>query len=97
MYQLVIKQRAIQMQKDAYDWYETEKGGLGEFFLKELDEHYQKLQAFPAAYGRKEGNYRQISLRKFPYVIVFRIIKTTVVVYAVFHTSRNPNDKIKGK
>ena len=85
------------MQKDAYDWYELQKDGLGELFLKELDENYDKLQSFPAAYGKREGNYRHINLKKFPYVVVFKIIKTTVLVYAVFHTSRNPKDKLKGK
>ena len=97
MYQLIFKPRAIQMQKDAYDWYELQKDGLGELFLKELDENYDKLQSFPAAYGKREGNYRHINLKKFPYVVVFKIIKTTVLVYAVFHTSRNPKDKLKGK
>lgn len=95
MHQLVLKPRAIRMQKDAYDWYELQKDGLGELFLRELEEHYHKIQVLPASYGKKDGNYRQISLKKFPYVIVYRIFKTTVLVYAVFHTSRNPNDKIK--
>lgn len=64
------------MQKDAYDWYELQKKGLGELFLEELDENYRKLQSFPTAYSNKEHKYRQLNLKKFPYVIVFKIIKT---------------------
>jgi plasmid stabilization system protein ParE len=56
-----------------------------------------QLQDSPEAFSKRDGNYRHIKLRKSPYVVVFRIIKTTVVVYAVFHTSRKPEDKIKGK
>lgn len=81
------------MQKEAYEWYELQQKGLGELFLNELDKHYAKAVSLPTAYSKKEGNYRCISLRKFPYVIVFKIIKTTVVVYAVFHTSRSPKSK----
>ena len=95
MYQLVLKPRAIQMQKDAYDWYESQKSGLGELFLKELDNNYLKLQSFPTAYSKGEGKYRHSQLKKFPYIIVFKIINTQVLVYAVFHTSRNPKDKLR--
>ena len=50
---LTFKPRAIQMQKDAYDWYESRQKGLGELFLTELEENYQKLSSFPAAYGKR--------------------------------------------
>lgn len=81
------------MQKEAYDWYELRQKGLGELFLNELDNHYTKAQLHPTAYSKRERNYRCIILKKFPYVIVFKLIKTTVVVYAVFHTSRSPKNK----
>ena len=97
MYTLVLKQRAIRMQKDAYDWYEMQKDGLGELFLKELDEHYRKLEIFPTVYGQRDGRYRHLQLRKFPYAIVFKIIKAQVLVYALFHTSRDPKNKLKRK
>ena len=95
MHTLIIKPHAVQMQKDAYDWYELQKKGLGELFIKTLDEHYNKLEHFPEAYSKREGQYRHLQLKKFPYVIVFKIIKTQVLVYAVFHTSRNPKHKLK--
>ena len=97
MHHLIFKPRAIQMQKDAFDWYQQQKEVLGELFLKELDTVYRKVQNFPTAYGKKDRNFRQAMLKKFPYVVVFKIIKTTIVVYAVFHTSRNPRHKNREK
>lgn len=94
MYQLIIKPRAVLMQQEAYIWYEQQQPGLGEKFLGELEDKYQKISNNPRAYGKRNESYRHIVLRKFPYVIVFRIIKKTVVIYAVFHTSRNPQDRI---
>jgi len=95
MYQVIFKPRAIEMQRDAYLWYEQQNEGLGELFLKELDYCYRKIQSFPSAYTLVNGNYRQMSLKRFPYVIVFKIKDVEILIYAVFHTSRNPKEKIK--
>lgn len=93
MYSLLLKPRAILMTKDAYNWYETQKPGLGEEFLEELDVLYHKLESHPEYFGKVKKNFRQVALKRFPFVIVYEIIKTEVVVFAVFHTSRNPKGK----
>ena len=95
MYSLIQKTRAILMTKEAYDWYELQRTGLGEEFLSELDGIYHKLQTHPEYFGKLKKNFRQAALKRFPFVIVFEIIKTEVVVFAVFHTSRNPKYKFK--
>jgi hypothetical protein len=95
MYQLVIKQRAFLMMQEAYDWYEKQRTGLGEEFLVELDVYFKKLEETPMFYGKIKKNYRQLSLNRFPYVIVFEIIKNEVIIFAIFHTSRNPKFKFK--
>lgn len=83
------------MAKDAYDWYEEQRQGLGEIFLDELDNCYKKLESNPASSPKIMKNYRQARLKRFPYVILFEIIKTDVVVLSVFHTKRNPKNKFK--
>ena len=93
MHSLIIKPRAILMTKNAYDWYETQKPGLGEEFLEDLDGIYHKLELHPEYFSKIKKNFRQAGLKRFPFVIVYEIIKTEVVVFAVFHTSRNPKGK----
>jgi len=83
------------MSKEAYDWYEEQKRGLGEEFLKELDSNYNKLQSHPEYFRKIKNNFRQTSLKRFPYVVIFEIMKNEVVVFAVFHTKRNPELKFK--
>lgn len=95
MYLLILKRRAIVMTKEAYDWYEEQKQGLGEEFLTELDSYYNKLQSHPEYFGKIKKNFRQAALKRFPYVVVYEIIKNEVVVFAVFHTKRNPKLKFK--
>lgn len=95
MHTVILKPRAILMAKQAYEWYEGQSNGLGELFLSELDRCYKKLEAQPAFYRKLKKNYRQMRLKRFPYVVVYEIMKTKVVVFAVFHTSRNPKRKFK--
>jgi plasmid stabilization system protein ParE len=58
--------------------------------IKEID----KLAFFP--YSNKQNrfldniNYREIILRKYPFVITYRIEENTVKVINIIHTSRNP-------
>lgn len=95
MYQLIIRPRATNMAEKAYNWYEKQQPGLGKLFVAELITCYDKLETWPAAYTIINKNYRHIILKTFPYVVIFEIIKQDVIIYAVFHTSRDPRTKFK--
>lgn len=83
------------MTKKAYEWYEEQKQGLGESFLSELDTCYRKLASHPDHYGKIKKNFRQVAFKRFPFVVVYEILKKEVVVFAVFHTKQNPKRKTK--
>jgi len=95
MYTVQIKPSAILMAKDAYEWYEEQKVGLGDLFLAELSRCYNKLENNPLHYQKLKRNYRHLVLNKFPYVLIFEIIENEIVILAVFHTARNPKLKFK--
>jgi toxin ParE1/3/4 len=95
MHPVVLKPRAVLMTKDAYDWYEVRSRGLGEIFLDELDKCIKKLQSNPAGCPKILKNYRQAKMKRFPYVVLFEIFKTDIVVLSVFHTKRNPKNRFK--
>jgi hypothetical protein len=97
MYTIQIKPVAVQMAKDAYDWYEEQKEGLGNLFLSELSRCYTKLEKNPLFYQKLKKNYRHLVLNKFPYVLIFEIIEYEIIIFAVFHTSRSPKFKFKKK
>lgn len=90
---LILRTGAIEMAKDAYDWYEQRSLGLGDRFLESLESALFNIEHHPLHYGKIEGGYRQLKLKKFPYVIIYEIIENIVVVFAVFHESRNPELK----
>jgi toxin ParE1/3/4 len=95
MYSLITRPRALAMIQKAYQWYEEQKQGLGEEFLAELQQYYRKLQAHPEYFGKQKKTFRQAVLKRFPYVITYKIIKTKVVVFGVFHTRRNSKFKFR--
>lgn len=95
MYCLIIKPNAVKMLKEAYEWYEDKRIGLGDEFLDEIDACYDKLELIPEAYQKIKKDIRQIVVKRFPYVLVYEIFEKEIIIYAVFHTSQNPEKKFK--
>lgn len=80
------------MQK-SYDYYESKSLGLGERFLLTVEEYFEIIKNNPKQFQVKREEIREAYLQKFPFIIVYQIIKDTIIVYSVFHTSRNPSTK----
>lgn len=83
---------------DGFAWYENKKKGLGFEFLNEIEVTINKIVAQPGSFGSK-GNlrYREASLKRFPYVIVYRIYprKNEIFISALHHTSKSPRKKYR--
>jgi plasmid stabilization system protein ParE len=94
MQQLIFKPRAIRMMRASYRWYEKQRKDLGEEFLAEVDQKLKIIQSNPQLFAVVKKPYHQAPLERFPFLIVYEIIKNDIIVYAIFHTSRNPNKKI---
>lgn len=94
-YTLVIKEEAKFDITDAYEWYESKQQKLGEKFKSQVRKAFKSILANPKGYQVITGNFRQAAVPKFPFVVVFEVFETEVVVYAVFHTSQHPTKKIR--
>jgi toxin ParE1/3/4 len=75
---------------EAYVWYESRRVGLGAEFLNAVDASMERIRRQPAIYARVHEEYRRALIRRFPYAIFFECAETAVTIYAVFHTSHNP-------
>ncbi|RYZ99344.1 MAG: type II toxin-antitoxin system RelE/ParE family toxin [Sphingobacteriaceae bacterium] len=77
----------------ACKWYNKRQTGLGGKLLNEVNSYLELIAANPLQYNVRFSNkYRFASLYMFPYFIVYRVDEDehTVIVNAVFHTSRDP-------
>lgn len=92
-YNLEIRSLAALETIEAFDWYEQQQPGLGLDFLSALDTFYNHLTQNPFVHSFYSGNIRQGIVGKFPYVVVYEIWDRTIVVYSVFITSRDPEQK----
>jgi plasmid stabilization system protein ParE len=76
----------------AFEWYEREEFHLGFEFLDELRDAYVRILNHPLAYQSLRSGIRRALTRCFPYAIFFSIQGEVIVVLAVLHTARDPEE-----
>ncbi|GMQ25422.1 hypothetical protein Aoki45_21040 [Algoriphagus sp. oki45] len=76
---------------ESFRWYESEKKGLGDEFLKSLDFSLNVIGENPIAYSfRYKKLVRAYPMNRFPFLILYLVKEGFVDVVSVFHTSQNP-------
>jgi len=87
---ITLTEEALQEEIEAFLFYEDEQVGLGERFLKEVEDALQKVCEHPTHYSFSDETktIRDISLIKFPFVIIFQIKSDRIEVYHVHHTKK---------
>jgi plasmid stabilization system protein ParE len=76
---------------EAYLWYEGQRAGLGEEFLSSVDACLESIRRRPEMYAVVHEGLRRSLVRRFPYAVFYESSETKVTIYAVFHTSRDPD------
>lgn len=94
-YILEVKDEANLEIIEAYLYYEEKRRGLGEEFLEHLDSYFDRITTNPKHFPQKRKPYREAFIKRFPFLIVYEVIKNKVIVYSVFNTWQNP-DRRKG-
>lgn len=83
--------------QESFDWYEDRGQGLGHKLIDIIDNTIELILLNPEGFLIKKEPFREASLKKFPYIIVYEYVKEKQVVYLlhIFHTSRHPRIKYK--
>lgn len=87
---LIVNPEAEADLADARAWYDRQRAGLGDVLLERVEEVFTRLQRTPELYGKVFQDLRIARVRRFPYIVVYRIDADQITVVAVYHTSRNP-------
>mgnify|MGYP002777084809 CR=1 FL=1 len=74
----------------AYNWYEDQQEGLGDDSLNCVDEKINQIQQMPELYAIVHKDIRRVEIRRFPYLIYYRVVVDRVIVLAVLHGRINP-------
>ena len=79
---------------EAIAWYESRQEGLGFDFINYLDGYFQTLKENYALFPiKRQPVYRELPLKRFPFVIIYEYLDNTTFVYSVFNTSQDPLKK----
>ncbi len=71
-------------------FYENCRPGLGDEFVDAVLDCLERIAESPQLYARIRKEYRQATIRRFPYAIYYESIDESIVVYSVFHCSQDP-------
>lgn len=96
-FNVIIKEEAFFEIDEAYDYYEGQKGGLGQRFLIELEFGIAALSETPYHYSYflNSLRFRSHALEVFPFSVIYEILDADVIVYAVYNTYKTPLDFFK--
>ena len=75
--------------REAYEWYERKKEGLGDDFLEAIQKSLDSISKNPTHYSFTDETKRRIIVRKFPYKIIYQIFGNEIYVSAIFHFKQN--------
>ena len=75
----------------AHDWYEEQRQGLGQVFSTAVESAVTRITAMPEMYVKALRDIRRAKVRKFPYLIYYRILSDPIEMIAVLHGSRDPH------
>jgi toxin ParE1/3/4 len=91
-YRLVAEPEVDLDVEAAFDWYQGEQAGLGLEFLDQLRATYERIVRRPLQYQYLRSGVRRALVRRFPYAVYFAVEGDVIVVLAVLHASRDPEE-----
>ena len=89
--QLIISQLAEEDLKEAKEYYNSKKEGLGDEFVSEIEDTLKRITLNPKQYPKVKKDIRKALTNRFSYGIFFVFKNYIINVLSVFHTSRDPD------
>jgi len=89
-YPLIIRPEAELDMEAGIEWYEKQRSGLGIEFLIEVERVFDRIADNPVLYASEYRSIRRAKIKRFPYIVYYRLINQSVEVVAVQHGHRHP-------
>jgi hypothetical protein len=96
-YKLIIIESAIVEIEDACLYYNDQLVGLGFEFEEEIFTLLELINSNPLLFPIKFAHFREATVKRFPFVIIYEIDEKSIIVTAIFHTKQSPAKKTKRK
>ena len=76
--------------REASEWYDGRRAGLGGEFLAEVERSLMLIQESPSLFAEVHKNVRRALVKRFPYGVFYLTQPGGVIVLAVLHQARSP-------
>lgn len=76
---------------EALRYYATRNPEVALQFDAEVDSALRRIAAGAEQFPAVDDGHRYLQLRRFPFLIIFRVIRDRITVIAVAHSSRSPD------
>ena len=77
--------------EDGFEFYEQQKPGIGEYFLRTPQAEIASLDGHAGVHSRCFGHYYRMLSGRFPFAVYYRIEQDTILVDAVLDCRRDPS------
>ena len=94
-YQILIEEDAKLDIAEGYDWYSKISQKVSDSFLAQVKQSINYLKENPFLFQVVYKDYRQVPVKKHPFVILYKVESKNVKIYRVFPTNMDPSGKFK--
>jgi plasmid stabilization system protein ParE len=88
-WRLVIRARAETDLREARDWYESQRAGLGAEFLAEIEATLHVLIRDPQRHPLYYRGFYRVLAPRFPYKVFYRLEDDRIIVFRILHARRD--------
>ena len=74
----------------SYEFYFEDSPKVADSYFKQMNISFENINHNPKSFSIVHKHVRKYVVKKFPFVVYYRIVDTIIQVIAIFHTSRNP-------
>ncbi|MEW6087865.1 MAG: type II toxin-antitoxin system RelE/ParE family toxin [bacterium] len=82
---------AVEELINAAQFYESRQNNLGHRFLDAVDTALKTIKKNPLIWQSDKLDRRKCPVKKFPYLLIYKLNNRIVYILAVAHTSRKPD------
>ena len=96
-YTFLFDPAAANEYEEAFAWYEAKSTMAADGFIIEVQEAIEIACAHPVRYRNTYKNLRELTLKKYPFNLIYYINEPVkqIVIVSIYHHKRNPKWKYK--
>ena len=88
---IYFSQLAQKELQDAIYYYDEITSRLGDELLHEIEEAKNLISSFPLAWSEIKNHQRKYVLKRFPYMLIYKVYVDRIVIAAFAHQHRHPD------